>query len=182
MVSNAFKNIAQHRPASKLSHIFELCAMPKFLLCNTQKETYYYLSSDNLYTMRQYFVIFIFLTVASCVHMKMTAEIINSPSGKYKVEINFNENTSDKTKFNCILLTFYDMDFKEIETRQTGISKFTKWAIAWYPKNDTIILASHDIGTTAYYINKNKQLESIKITKSIDSIAELLIVNKKNRR
>ena len=80
--------------------------------------------------MRFYLLDFLISPLSSCYHMRKPTEIINSPSGNYKLEINFNENKDDKTKCQCIIMTLLDLNYHKIASYQTGASDFQKWAIA----------------------------------------------------
>lgn len=118
----------------------------------------------------------------SCLHMRMPAEITTSPSGLYKLKTDVNNDKSDKTKYLSVLVTLYDKNYNQITTLQTGCSNTMKWAIDWYPKKDTIILKSSDIGIYAYRLNDKKQLDTITITKDIDSIANIIFQKKYSSR
>ncbi|KAA9338211.1 hypothetical protein F0P96_05025 [Hymenobacter busanensis] len=110
--------------------------------------------------------------------MRKPAEIISSPSGEYSLKIDLNKDKTARTKYDCILLTLYDKEGKEITKLQTGASNNMKWAVGWYSNKDTIIVNSKDIGTHAYHLTDKKQLDTLTITQDINSIAENLL-NKK---
>lgn len=128
--------------------------------------------------MRPYLFGFLMICFASCLYMRKPAEIISSPSGLYNLKIDLNKDKTDKAKYDCILLTLYDKDFKEITTLQTGASNNMKWAVDWYPNKDTIIVNSKDIGTYAYRLTDEKHLDTITITNDINSIAETIFKKK----
>jgi hypothetical protein len=128
--------------------------------------------------MRLYLFGLLTVCFASCLYMRKPAEIISSPSGLYNLKIDLNKDKTDKTKYDCILLTLYDKDFKEITKLQTGVSNNMKWAADWYPNKDTIIVNSKDIGTCAYHLTDEKHLDTITITSDINSIAENILKKK----
>jgi hypothetical protein len=128
--------------------------------------------------MKAYLFGLLAITLSSCLYMRKPAEIISSPSGLYKLKIDLNKNKSDKTKYDCILITLYDKDLKEITTLQTGASDYMKWAVDWYPNKDTIILNSADIGTSAYHLTDKKRLDTITVTKDINAAAEMIFQKK----
>src|SRR3981081_1678435 len=128
--------------------------------------------------MRFHSLILLTITFASCLQIRKPKEIITAPSGQYNLEIDFNNNKDDKTKYQCIILTLLEKKYHQITTFQTGASDFQKWAIAWYPNKDTIIMNSGDIGTYAYHLTDRNQLDTITMTKEIDSIGEIIFKNK----
>ena len=127
--------------------------------------------------MRIYFFIHL-LALSSCLYMREPAEIISSPSGLYKLKIDLNKGKADKAKYDCVLLTLYDKDFKEITKLQTRASNNIKWAVGWYPNKDTIIVNSKDIGIYAYHLMDTKHLDTITVTNDTNSIAETILQKK----
>jgi hypothetical protein len=107
--------------------------------------------------------------------MRKPPEILDSPSGFYKLKAEVNDDKSDPGKYKCVLLTLYDSAFHELSTLQTGASNYSKWAVGWHIEKDTVILPSIDIGTYAYRITTNKRLEAIPVTKTIDSLASNIL-------
>lgn len=131
--------------------------------------------------MRIYLLALLFAS-SSCLYMREPAEIISSSSGLYKLKIALNKNKADKAKYDCVLLTLYNKDFKEITKLQTGVSNNMKWAADWYPNKDTIIVISTDIGTFAYHLTDTKLLDTITITNDINSVAETILQKKYTSR
>lgn len=71
---------------------------------------------------------------------------------------------------------------QQIVTLQTGASDFQAWAVGWYPGKDTIILNCSDIGTYAYHLINNHQLDTVTVSKDIDSIGNIIFQKKYSNR
>ena len=110
--------------------------------------------------------------------MRKQPDLIASPSKHFILKVEINSDKSDKTKYGCIVLTLYDTSNKEISTFQTGASNYMKWAVNWHPAKDTIVLYSNDIGNRAYHLTDKNQLDTISVTKEIDSIAKIIFDKK----
>lgn len=128
--------------------------------------------------MRIYLFGLLLFAFTSCLYMRKPPDLIASPSKRFILKVDINENKSDKTKYGCVVLTVYDTSNKEISTFQTGASNYMKWAVSWYPTKDTIVLYSSDIGNRAYHLTDKNQLDTISVTKEIDSIAKLIFDKK----
>ncbi len=128
--------------------------------------------------MRFLFLMLLIITFVSCIYRREPTEVLTSPSGKYNLKIDFNHSNEDKKKYECIILTLLDKNFHQIAVLQTGASHLQKWAIAWYPNKDTIIMNSGDIGIYAYHLRNDNQLDTIRMTKDIDSIANIIFQKK----
>jgi hypothetical protein len=111
------------------------------------------------------------ILLGSCT-MRMPADFIASPSGRYKLKVDLNRDKSNKKNYNCVLLAVCDSSYKEMSTFQTGASNTMKWAVGWYPLQDTVILNSKDIGTYAYRVSADGKLMSIPVDKAIESKGE----------
>lgn len=128
--------------------------------------------------MRLYLSGLLLFTFTACLYMRKPPDLIASPSKRFVLKVDINKDKSDKTKYGCVVLTLYDTSNKEISNLQTGASNYMKWAVDWYPTKDTIILYSSDIGNKAYHLTDKNQLDTILVTKDIDSIAKILFDNK----
>ena len=128
--------------------------------------------------MRIYLTGFLAVALPSCLYMRKPPDVISSPSKNYILQVDLNKDKDDKTKYDCVLLTLFDSSDNKISTLQTGASNNMKWAVDWYPKKDTIVLYSIDIGNRAYHLTDKNQLDTIAVTRDIDSIAKIIFQKK----
>ena len=112
----------------------------------------------------------------SCTHN--ANEVFISPSKHFKLQYDVNQSQTDVTKYKCIRLKLYNEKEELLDTLQSDVSTYSKWAMAWHPENDTIILNSRDVGIYAYKIVGAKKLVNIKITPKLNLLADS-IFNKK---
>lgn len=110
--------------------------------------------------------------------MRKPPDIITSPSKKYILKVDLNPDRNEKRKYDCLVFTLYDTSENDISTFQTGASNYMKWAVDWYPNRDTIILYSGDIGNRAYRLTDKNRLDTITVTKDIDSVAKVIFQKK----
>ncbi len=77
---------------------------------------------------------------------------VASPNGSISVRTEISGDEAGPTKRLCVILIFEDSK-GSIKRIQTGASDTMKWALDWHD-DDTLILYSSDIGSTAYDIHK----------------------------
>ena len=102
-----------------------------------------------------------------------------SSTGLYKFSTEINQDKTDPTKYLCVQLNLFNKEGNKLFSLQTKVSDNMKWAIGWYPKCDTIVLNSKDVGVYAWRIGEDKkQLEEITISPEINTIADSIFKNK----
>jgi spore maturation protein CgeB len=114
--------------------------------------------------------------------MRKPRDLIKLPSCNYTLRVDFNENKDDKKKYQCIILTLLDKHIHQVTAFQTGASSYQKWAVDWYPNSDTIVLNSGDIGTYAFHLINNNQLDGVTLSGSLDSFANSIFEIKYSKR
>src|ERR1700748_1974008 len=115
-------------------------------------------------------VLFFVMVISSCA--SNTSNELVLPKKHYVLKCDINDDTKDKAKWKCVRFNLYNLKGQLLTTLQTGASDYSKWAVAWHPGNDTVILNSSDIGIYAYRIVNGKELRSIKLDKELDSLAK----------
>ncbi|OCX50716.1 hypothetical protein BEL04_18425 [Mucilaginibacter sp. PPCGB 2223] len=118
------------------------------------------------------------MTIAGC--EPRTVDELILPGKHYILKCHINEDTKDKKKWRCVRLKLYNIQGQLLTSLQTGASDYSKWAVAWHPVNDTIILNSQDIGIYAYSIVNRRELQSVKVDKELDSLAKVAFYKKYN--
>ena len=126
--------------------------------------------------MNRNILVFSLFVFCSCIRPEKGAFV--SPSKRYRLQFDINESHKDPLKYKCVVLRLYNSSGKLLDTFQTGVSDYSKWAIGWHPLNDTIIVNSKDIGCYAYKISNSKALEKIHVTANLKELADS-IFNKK---
>lgn len=125
--------------------------------------------------MRRYILVILIVCVCSCLRTTMPPEFLPSPSGLYKLKVEINKSKADKTKYDCILLTLFDSSGRQMTQIQTGASDNMKWAVAWYPDKDTVIVNSRDIGIYAYKVENPDRLKAVPVDQDISLFADRIL-------
>jgi len=123
-------------------------------------------------------ILFFMMVIFSCT--PHTSDGLVLPTKNYVLKCDINDDTKDKTKWKCVRFNIYNLKGQLLTSLQTGASDYSKWAVAWHPTNDTIILNSSDIGIYAYSIAGGKQLRLVKLDKELDSLAKVAFNKKYN--
>ncbi len=118
------------------------------------------------------------VVISSCA--PHTSDEVVLPAKHYILKCDINEDAKDKTKWKCVRFKLYNVKGELLSSLQTGASAYSKWAVAWHPVNDTIILNSRDIGNCAYSIVGGKELRPVKLDKELDSLANVAYNKKHN--
>lgn len=117
-------------------------------------------------------IIYLFsLLTTSCSRADYSGEKIVSPSGKYYFITSVNKTDKSKDDYAYVVISLFDVDGKLITKLNTNAGDFSKWAIGWDAKTDTIIMNSSDIGTYAWK-PENNHLKEIELTESIKEQSE----------
>lgn len=86
---------------------------------------------------------------------------VPSPTGVWSVTASINESKSDPRKYLCVVLDVEDVTTGDhIHRVQTSASDTMKWAIGWYG-DDTIVLHSSDIGTSAWIVSDDRTVSEL---------------------
>lgn len=118
--------------------------------------------------MRTSTFILILLSIVGCANSSYE-EIHKSPSGRLTVEIYVGGRLDKNDRYN---LTFRLVNSNSIEYDylSTSVSDIMKWAFVWYD-DDIVILDSHDVGTQAWSVTKNR-FQPILVTKEMFELGE----------
>jgi len=134
------------------------------------------LPNFNLGMFKSFILMLALFALASCRSVEH-GDLV-SPSGRYQLSFDINDNRNDGTKYKCVILKVYNTHGLLLSTFQTGASDYSKWAVGWHPINDTVILNSSDIGTYTYMITNAGVLKEIKITPDLSKLADSIFNQK----
>lgn len=120
--------------------------------------------------MKNILIIF-YILLFSCSSDKQQSEKITSPSKKYYLTTTVNSSDKSKDDYADVVIHLYNTSGQLKFSLNTKAGDFSKWAVGWDNKNDTMILFSSDIGTYAWKI-EHDSLKTIDITDNIKEIAK----------
>jgi hypothetical protein len=125
------------------------------------------------------FLLTIFLSLTGCKVDNYQSEKIISPTGKYYLIASVNQTDKSKDDYADLTISLYSSDGQTLTKLNTNAGDFSKWAINWDRKQDTVIMNSSDIGIYAWRI-ENKELKPINLTGNLKSRADEIKKEKYN--
>ncbi|REK18613.1 MAG: hypothetical protein DWQ42_19545 [Planctomycetota bacterium] len=85
---------------------------------------------------------------------------VASPDGTWVVTPSVNRSKADRTTYLCIAFEVTDAAGNPLHQVQSNANDRMKWALGWYD-NDTIVLASSDVGTSAWQLTANGSISQL---------------------
>ncbi len=102
------------------------------------------------------------LSIMGCSVTDTETELITSPSEKYMIKATVNKIDKDAEDYADVVIYLYNSRNNKIDSINSKVGDFSKWAIGWTELYDTIVIYSSDIGNKAWrIIDDNLQQVSV---------------------